>query len=91
MIVLVVHGFCHLLLDSSLLHGIRTIYDCWCWLHEILWDHCHLPTISIHVFGLKFIFKVFLVSSRRIGSKNIRLVDLMISTAMFMFFRVHSE
>ncbi len=91
MIVLVVHGFCHLLLDSSLLHGIPAIYDCWCRLHKILRDHSHLTTITIHVSSLKFIFKVFLVSSGRIGSKNIRLVDFMVSTAVFMFFRVHSE
>ena len=91
MIVLVVHGFCHLLLDSSLLHSIPAIYDCWCGLHEIFRNHSHLTTITVHVSSLKFIFKVFLVSSRRIGSKNIRLIDFMISTAMFMFFRVHSE
>lgn len=91
MIVLVVHGFCHLLLDSFLLHGIPAIYDCWCMLHEILRDHSHLPAITIHVSSLKFIFKVFLVSSGRIWSKNIRLVDFMVSTAVFMFFRVHSE
>ena len=91
MIVLVFHSFCHLLLDSSLLHSIPAIYYPWRWLHEILRDHSHLSTVSIHVSSLKFIFKVFLVSSGRIGSKNIWLVDFVVSAAMFMLFRVHSE
>ena len=77
MIVLIIHCLSHILLQYILLHSV--LDNLWS-----LLNHRHLSIVSVHVAWLKFVLKVLLIPSRRVGCEDIRLVDFVVSSPLLV-------